>query len=216
MPRNNLGIYTAPSSSWNPATDDTTIASSDWNPLLSDLSQALTQSIATDGTSVVTTPIPFAGGIIGNASTATSVAHLTTGRTIGITGDLVYTSPTFDGSANITGASTLATVNSQPGTYGDSSHIPVFTVNGKGLITAASMISIGSAALQNIGTAGANVPLLSAANTWGGIQAFPTGTTVNAQRVAHVITGTAANSGQISWGTGAAPTLAEGEIYLMY
>lgn len=63
---------------------------------------------------------------------------LTTGRTISITGDLSYTSPSFDGTGNVTAAGTLATVNSNVGSFGASAAIPVFTVNAKGLITAAS------------------------------------------------------------------------------
>lgn len=72
------------------------------------------------------------GDVTGNVSgTATSLA---TGRTIGITGDLTYTSPSFNGSANVTAASTLATVNSNVGTF----NFATITVNAKGLITAAS------------------------------------------------------------------------------
>jgi microcystin-dependent protein len=41
----------------------------------------------------------------GNASTATT---LQTGRTIALTGDVTYTSPSFNGSANVTAASTIA------------------------------------------------------------------------------------------------------------
>ena len=73
----------------------------------------------------------FFGALTGNASTATKWA---TGRTLGITGDLTYTSPSFDGSANVTAAGTLATVNSNVGPFTNAS----ITVNGKGLITAAS------------------------------------------------------------------------------
>ena len=40
----------------------------------------------------------------GNSATATALA---TGRTIGITGDIVWTSPSFDGSGNVTAASTI-------------------------------------------------------------------------------------------------------------
>ena len=40
----------------------------------------------------------------GNSATATALA---TGRTIGITGDIVWTSPSFDGSDNVTAASTI-------------------------------------------------------------------------------------------------------------
>jgi hypothetical protein len=52
---------------------------------------------------------------------------------------------TVSGDATIntaTGALTLATVNSNVGTWGDATHIPQFTVNAKGLITAASNIAI--------------------------------------------------------------------------
>jgi hypothetical protein len=67
--------------------------------------------------------------VSGNAGTATK---LQTARTIAITGDLAYTSPSFDGSANVTAAGTLATVNSNIGTFQG------LTINAKGLVTAAS------------------------------------------------------------------------------
>lgn len=67
---------------------------------------------------------------------------LTTGRTIAITGDLTYTSPSFDGSANVTAAGTLATVNSNVGTFGSATQVPQVTVNGKGLVTAASNVTV--------------------------------------------------------------------------
>jgi hypothetical protein len=69
-----------------------------------------------------------------NQNTTGSAGTLTTGRTISITGDLSYTSPTFNGSSNITGVGTLATVNSNVGTFQNAT----ITVNGKGLVTAAS------------------------------------------------------------------------------
>jgi len=75
----------------------------------------------------------------GNAATATAFAA---GRTIAITGDLAYTSPTFDGSGNVTAAGTLATVNSNVGSFGSTTAIPVLTVNAKGLVTAASTAAI--------------------------------------------------------------------------
>lgn len=71
------------------------------------------------------------GAVTGNATTATALA---TGRTISITGDMTYTSGSFDGSGNVTGAGTLATVNSNVGSFTYAS----ITVNAKGLITAAS------------------------------------------------------------------------------
>ena len=69
-----------------------------------------------------------------NQNTTGSAATLTTGRTVAITGDLAYTSPSFDGSANVTAAGTLATVNTNVGSFTNAS----VTVNGKGLVTAVS------------------------------------------------------------------------------
>lgn len=73
------------------------------------------------------------GSISGLAGTATALA---TGRTIAITGDLTYTSGSFDGTANVTGTGTLATVNSNIGTY------TKITINAKGLATAGASASI--------------------------------------------------------------------------
>lgn len=69
-----------------------------------------------------------------NQSTTGSAATLTTGRTIAVTGDLAYTSPSFNGSANVTAAGTLATVNANVGSFTNAS----VTVNAKGLVTAVS------------------------------------------------------------------------------
>ena len=46
------------------------------------------------------------GAVTGNASTATTLA---TGRTIGMTGDVTWTSASFDGSGNVTGTSAIGT-----------------------------------------------------------------------------------------------------------
>jgi len=70
----------------------------------------------------------------------------------------------------------------------------------------ASVIGLGTAALINTGSA----------NSWAGAQAFPTGTTYNSLRMAHVASGSATGTGKISWGTASPGTLAEGEIYLQY
>ena len=77
-----------------------------------------------------------------NQNTTGSAATLTTARTIAITGDLAYTSGSFDGSGNVTGTGTLATVNSDVGAYGSSTAIPVVTVNAKGLVTAVSTATV--------------------------------------------------------------------------
>jgi hypothetical protein len=80
----------------------------------------------------------IAGSVTGNAGTATALAN---GRTIAITGDLSYTSPSFDGSANVTAAGTLATVNSNVGTH------TKITINAKGLATAGSQASLSDLAV---------------------------------------------------------------------
>ncbi len=76
---------------------------------------------------------PIAGSVTGNAGTATALA---TGRTIAITGDLSYTSPSFDGTANVTAGGTLATVNSNLGAF------TKVTINAKGLATAGAQASL--------------------------------------------------------------------------
>jgi hypothetical protein len=86
------------------------------------------------------------GTITGTLSgTASNAIALTTGRTIGITGDITYTSPAFDGTGNVTGVGTLTNTGVTANTYGTSTGIPTITVDGKGRITSASTTNIPSA-----------------------------------------------------------------------
>jgi hypothetical protein len=78
------------------------------------------------------------GSTTGNAATATALA---TGRTIAITGDLAYTSPSFDGTGNVTAAGTLATV-ATAGSTGSSTAIPIVTINAKGLTTSITTAAV--------------------------------------------------------------------------
>ena len=64
----------------------------------------------------------------GNVATASAADKLTTARTIGMTGDVTW-SVSFDGSANVSAAGTLANSGVTAGTY------PKVTVNAKGLVT---------------------------------------------------------------------------------
>jgi len=53
----------------------------------------------------IITATSFSGLVTGNADTATA---LDTGRTIGMTGDVVWTSASFDGTGNVTVQQTLS------------------------------------------------------------------------------------------------------------
>jgi hypothetical protein len=97
----------------------------------------------------------FRGALVGNASTATTLATartingvsfngsaditvtaatLTTGRTISLTGDVAYTSGAFNGSADVTGSATLASVGTA-GTY------TKVTTDAKGRVTAGTTLA---------------------------------------------------------------------------
>lgn len=78
--------------------------------------------------------------VSGNAGTATALQN---SRTIGtMTGDVTSPGSSFNGTANNSNTATLATVNSNVGTFGTASSVGSQTVNAKGLTTAASSIPI--------------------------------------------------------------------------
>ena len=79
------------------------------------------------------------GTISGSAETADK---WTTPRNLTLTGDATGIFANVDGSTNVSAALTLATVNTDVGTHGSSTAIPVITVNAKGLITGVTTATI--------------------------------------------------------------------------
>jgi hypothetical protein len=94
MSRNGSGTYTLPAG--NPVTTGTTISSTWANNTLTDIQNALTQSVAADGQTTITGPLQMGGNKVTNMSAAT------------VSGDAVeyaqFATPTFTG--NVTMLST--------------------------------------------------------------------------------------------------------------
>lgn len=81
--------------------------------------------------------LSLSGGTLsatGSGGSVTSVGLTSSDITVGGATSPITTSGTY--------TLTLATVNSNVGTFGDATHVGQFTVNGKGLVTAASNVSI--------------------------------------------------------------------------
>ena len=121
---------------------------------------------------IIGTTIQATGGFTGDLTgTAADATILETARTISATGDITWTSGDFDGSENVTGAATLATVNSNVGSFGSTSAIPVVTVNAKGLVTAVTTAAIvtsltvdGDSGTQNVDLSADDLQFLGTAN----------------------------------------------------
>lgn len=90
------------------------------------------------------------GALSGNASTATKWA---TARNLSLTGDATATLSSVDGSAAVSAALTLATVNSNVGSFGSGTSVPTVTVNAKGLVTAVTTTAIPTASTSTQGLA---------------------------------------------------------------
>ena len=95
--------------------------------------------VVTGATSITSTS--FVGALTGNSSTATT---LETARNFSASGDLTAPNVSFNGGGAVDLVTTLATVNSNVGSFGGTTAIPILTVNAKGLVTAASEVVISS------------------------------------------------------------------------
>jgi len=105
-----------------------------------------------------------AGQVLTSAGTGNTPTWATVSGSISVTGsDLTLSGNTGTAITN----ATLATVNSNTGSFGSTTSIPVITVNGKGLITGVTTASVaGGAALSNDTTTATNLyPLFAAATT---------------------------------------------------
>jgi hypothetical protein len=136
--------------SLNDLTDVTLSANASGNVLAYNGSEWVNTSNLNVG---VVTSSSFVGGLTGNASTATA---LQTARDFQVTGDASSTAISFNGTANVGLAVTLANTGVVAGSYGSATQIPTFTVDSKGRLTAAGTSSIG-AALTVTGDSGSEV-----------------------------------------------------------
>ena len=107
------------------------------SPIVLDGTISVDAGVISGATHVFSTS--FLGALSGNATTATTLAAA---RNFSASGDLTAPNVSFNGGAAVNLVTTLATVNSNVGTFGSTTTIPVLTVNAKGLVTAASTVSL--------------------------------------------------------------------------
>ena len=88
--------------------------------------------------------ISAAAAVHDHTSITGSAAKLTTARSIGMTGDGTW-SVSFDGSANVSGAMTLASIIAAGGPVGSATKAPQFTWDSKGRLTAVDEVTIAPA-----------------------------------------------------------------------
>lgn len=133
---------------------------------------------------------------IANSATATT---LQTARTIAMTGDVTYTSDSFNGSANVTGTATLANSGVTAGTYTNAT----VTVDAKGRVTSASS---GSAGADPIPAGSVMLFVQTSAPTgW-------TKSTTHNNKALRVVSGTASSGGSVAFTTAFASQGVSGSV----
>lgn len=133
--------------------------------------------------------------ISGNAATATKWVN---GRTISLTGDVTYTSGSFDGSANVTGTATLSNSGVTAGSYTYAS----VTVDAKGRITSASS---GSSPIVLASGTAMLFAQTSAPTGW-------TKSTTHDNKALRVVSGTASSGGSVAFTTAFASQAVSGTV----
>jgi len=117
------------------------------NTILSNLNTGILKN--TTGTGVPSIAVAADFPILNQNTTGTagSTATLATARTISMNGDVAYTSPAFDGSANVLGTATLASIG-VAGTY------TKVTTDAKGRVTVGANLTAGDVPTLNQNTTG--------------------------------------------------------------
>ena len=182
MARNGSGTYSLPAG--NPVVTATTIASSWANTTLTDVANALTQSLSKDGQTAMTGNLVMGGNSITGLSSLTMSGTLSVGGTLGVTGN-----STFSGTLQETLSNPTLTLTDS-GANG--AFLQLGATNAAGYFINASYSTTSAGAL-NLQTA--NVTRLSIANTGAVSVAAPTSGTV-----ALTATGASANQTAIFQG----------------
>jgi hypothetical protein len=143
----------------------------------------------------------------GQVTAASNQGYLTANQTVTLSGDVT-------GSGATAIAATLATVNTNSGSFGSPTAIPSFTVNGKGLITAASSNVVIAPAGTLTGTTLASGVLTSSLTTVGTLTAGTWNATVIGSAYGGAVNGLmkANGSGTVSAATPGTDYVAPGTV----